>query len=733
MAVLSELLKHQAGVHPSRVALQGSNSACSYAQMMEAAQSLADQFGRLGVRRAGLCGDNSPAWVLADLACLLAGVVCVPLPVFFSKAQTSHLIENAGLDCLLFGEEGAGVESCDVRHLGHGVWFRYLPVSEARVWMPESTAKITFTSGSTGTPRGVCLSEEQMTKTTLALKERLVGIELEQHLCILPLATLLENIAGVYLPLLMGSTVTVSSFQSLGMTGSSGLDLVRLVEAINQREPQSLILVPELAMAVVGAAEQGQLSSRSFRFLAVGGGRVSPDLLVRGRNAGLPLFEGYGLSECSSVVALNAPGSERNGTVGKPLSHVDVMVDRHRRILVRGNTHLGYLGDQPDDQEWLDTGDLGDLDAQGYLSVNGRAKNLLITSFGRNISPEWLESELIQALGARQSVVFGDGDPHPSALLVVQNGWSPDQLRSALAALNAGLPDYARLATVYVRRQFLTQAQGHVTGNGRPVRHQVLADLPALLAGTFPIFMNLSIAPSTSSNPPGDTVLAFFDRLQSETAEARLHVTNAPVIGAIREARFDLKSYTWFLSQAYHHVKHTVPLMMACGGRLPERLEYVRKALVEYIEEEYGHHEWILNDLETCGEDTETVRHGAPDTSIELMVAYLYDRIHRGNPAAFFGMVQVLEGTSVELATPLGEAIQKQLGLPDEAFSYLYSHGALDQEHFEFFRNLMNEIADPDDQRAIVEAARMVYRLYGDMLHNIPLPTERKEKIHEAA
>ena len=121
-----------------------------------------------------------------------------------------------------------------------------------------------------------------------------------------------------------------------------------------------------------------------------------------------------------------------------------------------------------------------------------------------------------------------------------------------------------------------------------------------------------------------------------------------------------------------------------------------------------------------------------------MTVAYLYNRIQRGNPAAFFGMVQVLEGTSIELATPLGEAIQKQLGLPDQAFSYLYSHGALDQEHFEFFRNLMNEITDPDDQQAIIEAARMVYRLYGDMLHSIPLvsvpgPSNRKEQRHEAA
>ncbi|SFR49748.1 Long-chain acyl-CoA synthetase (AMP-forming) [Marinobacter gudaonensis] len=724
MATLPDLLARQAGTHPSRTALQGPEAAFTYAQMMQAAQALADQLTRSGVRRAGLCGDNTMAWVLADLACMLAGVVCVPVPVFFSPSQTAHLTERAGLDCLLSAEASDGGE-----HLGYGVWLTRLPEARGEAWMHEQTAKITFTSGSTGTPKGVCLSIAQMTATTLALKERLAGVSLEHHLCILPLATLLENIAGVYLPLLMGGTVTVAPLHSLGMTGSSGLDVKRLVEAINHHRPHSLILVPELAQALVAAAEQQQLSGDGFRFLAVGGGRVSPDLLARGRAVGLPLYEGYGLSECGSVVALNVPGAEREGSVGQPLGHVRVRVDDRGHIRVAGNTHLGYLGDRVVEDGWLDTGDLGASHSDGFLSVNGRAKNLLITSFGRNISPEWLETELIQALSARQAVVYGDGDPHPSALLVVQDDRSTDALGAQLASLNERLPDYARLARVHVRRLPLTHADGYLTANGRPMRQRIQADLPTLVAGAC----SLTIDPNHSSHLPGGSFMAFFDRLQSETAEARAHVTGAPVITAIREGRFDLDGYTWFLTQAYHHVKHTVPLMMACGGRLPERLEFVRKALVEYIEEEYGHHEWILNDLAACGEDKEAIRHGTPDTSIELMVAYLYDRINRGNPAAFFGMVQVLEGTSIELATPLGEAIQKQLKLPNQAFSYLYSHGALDQEHFEFFRNLMNSITDPDDQQAIIEAARMVYRLYGDMLHSIPLPARRKEQSHAVA
>lgn len=212
--------------------------------------------------------------------------------------------------------------------------------------------------------------------------------------------------------------------------------------------------------------------------------------------------------------------------------------------------------------------------------------------------------------------------------------------------------------------------------------------------------------------------MSFFEELKEATRQDKQHVTEAPVFDQIQEGTFTASGYKYFLSQAYHHVKHTAPLMMACGSRLPERLECVRKALVEYIEEEYGHHEWILNDLVACGMDRQDVASGTADLPIRLMVSYLYDLINRGNPIGLFGMVFVLEGTSIAVATPSGQAIQTALGLPDKAFSYLYSHGELDQDHFVFFANLMNQIENKDDQAAIIDTAKVCFRLYGDMLHD---------------
>lgn len=227
--------------------------------------------------------------------------------------------------------------------------------------------------------------------------------------------------------------------------------------------------------------------------------------------------------------------------------------------------------------------------------------------------------------------------------------------------------------------------------------------------------------------------MPFFDRLQQETEAARQHVLSAPVIPAVIEGRFDIEGYRYFLEQAFHHVRHTVPLMMACGARLPARLEHVRKALVEYIDEEYGHDEWILNDIEVSGGNKELVRQNTPCLGIELMVAFLYDQINRGNPVAFFGMVMVLEGTSIKLATQMGRIVQTKLGLPDKAFSYLFSHGHLDQDHFQFFESLMNSIEDPQDQQAIIHAANIVYRMYGDMLRSIPVLPAKSVEVHHAA
>ncbi|GAP36975.1 iron-containing redox enzyme family protein [Piscinibacter sakaiensis] len=217
--------------------------------------------------------------------------------------------------------------------------------------------------------------------------------------------------------------------------------------------------------------------------------------------------------------------------------------------------------------------------------------------------------------------------------------------------------------------------------------------------------------------------MSFHTRLLAETAEARMRLLKTPIIqGVLQRGEVSLPSYIAFLTEAYHHVRHTVPLLRAMRAALPAHHAWLQPALDEYIDEEAGHDEWILDDLRACGADAEAVRHGRPAPATEVMVAYAYDTIARGNPLGFFGMVHVLEGTSVALALTAADAIQRPLRLPDAAFSYLRSHGTLDQEHTAHFAALMEAIEDPQDQAAIVHAARLFFRLYADVFAGLPLP-----------
>jgi pyrroloquinoline quinone (PQQ) biosynthesis protein C len=215
--------------------------------------------------------------------------------------------------------------------------------------------------------------------------------------------------------------------------------------------------------------------------------------------------------------------------------------------------------------------------------------------------------------------------------------------------------------------------------------------------------------------------MTFYQQLQQATATERTSLLSAPIIGAAMSGQVNRLQYIAFLQRAFHHVKHTVPLLMACGARLPDTQEWLRTAIAHYIEEEIGHHEWILNDIAAAGGDAEAVRFSRPDFDTDLMVAYAYDTVMRRNPVGFFGMVYVLEGTSVSLASNAAGVLAQALELPPSAFSYLSSHGALDIEHMGHFEKLVNKLDNPLEQQAVLEGAKVFFRLYGNVFRSIQL------------
>lgn len=218
--------------------------------------------------------------------------------------------------------------------------------------------------------------------------------------------------------------------------------------------------------------------------------------------------------------------------------------------------------------------------------------------------------------------------------------------------------------------------------------------------------------------------MSFAEQLRAATAAERQELIAAPIVQDCLAGRVSRDSYRAFLTEAYHHVKHTVPLLMACGSRLSERQEWLRRGVAEYIGEEYGHEQWILNDLAALGCDAEAVRNGEPSLATELMVSYAYDTIARRNPIGFFGMVLVLEGTSAAIATRAAEIVMAKLEVPKRACSYLLSHGSLDQQHMGHFDALIDRIESGEDRAALLHCARRFYRLYGDVFRALPRATD---------
>ncbi|MCP4980914.1 MAG: iron-containing redox enzyme family protein [Gammaproteobacteria bacterium] len=225
----------------------------------------------------------------------------------------------------------------------------------------------------------------------------------------------------------------------------------------------------------------------------------------------------------------------------------------------------------------------------------------------------------------------------------------------------------------------------------------------------------------------------FFSEIEATTAQARHRLEHSPAIERCLKGQVEMQTYQAFLIEAYHHVKHTMPLLMACGSRLPERLEWLREAIVHYIEEEVGHQEWILNDLQSLGVDKESIRNGKPSLPTELMVSYAYDAVARDNPVALFGMVYALEKTSSTIATYAAGQIVSALDLKAEAMTYMVSHGSLDVEHMQDFEKLMNRLDDAEDKAAVLHAVAVFYELYTQIFLALPLsPPGQQENSHAA-
>lgn len=476
---------------PTREAIVTDVDTINYAELKSLVEQLRAELIKLKIPRLAVWGVNSVDWIIIDLAAQLAGVTVIPIPLFFTKEQVLHLLQDSQADLFCIASEKTedtpqwlmelvdeiGKHEVSVSVDMHARFFRLAQhQTQHQSLLPYQSrqlAKITYTSGSTGTPKGVCLAEDTIESITHSLSQALASSQLGRHLCLIPFATLLENIAGIYVALNMGRSVVIGEVSQFGLVSNHTFDVQRFVNAVQTYQIESVILLPQMLKAIVEySTEYGSTGLSTLKFIAVGGGKVSADLLQQCQQLKLPVYEGYGLSECASVVSLNLPGAHRVGSVGRVLPHVEVEIAANSEVVVKGNAMLGYVNDLVA-TPYIHTGDVGYFDEDGYLYITGRIKQIIVSSFGRNISPEWVESNSLPEPEIQQIAIFGEAQPYLSAVIYADDSTSEQRLAVAIERANARMPDYAQIKRWCRAPEPFSLSNQMLTDNGKLRRQQI--------------------------------------------------------------------------------------------------------------------------------------------------------------------------------------------------------------------------------------------------------------------
>ena len=455
-----ESIVGRAAAEPNRPALLDEAGAMTYGELTAAVRRTAAWAQSLPAT-VGLLAPKDRQAVIWHLALAWAGRTVVPLPDFFAPAQLAHMAADADI--------AAVVAAPAVADLARGLGRPVLQPAEAEPDHngPTGGARwIIYTSGTTGRPKGVVIGEAQIDASVTALALAAAAGPTDRMLSVLPFALLLEQVAGIALPLALGAAVALCP------------DPRGLAAAAERFAPTATILVPELLAAwVAGLEGAGRQAPASLRFVAVGGAPVPSALAERAWAVGLPVYEGYGLSECCSVVALNRPNERQGGTVGRPLPGVEVTIE-DGEIVVTGTTVMaGYLGGGPAGGRHR-TGDLGHFDAAGRLVVEGRRDEMIVTTTGRNIQPEWIETMILADRRIARCAVV-DGGSYPRAVLVAADPRLAEAdagtIDALVARLTAAAPEYARPQANRLVSEAMLHRQHWITANGRLQRRAIAA------------------------------------------------------------------------------------------------------------------------------------------------------------------------------------------------------------------------------------------------------------------
>lgn len=430
----------------------------TYDKLIHEAQHLASNL--LGHVRSGanvgLVMGNSPEWVVADTALLLAELVEVPIPLAFSTEQAAWLLHDCdivltdtiGAKRLTLWQQNGLILSGEIVTVAQGkIPQPTQPIRQAAEQVPRDTIiKVIHTSGTTSQPKGVQIRRHGLDALVTSLWQHAQAENYQRYLTLVPLSLLIEQVTAIYMPLTSGGAVILPPSE-IPPLGSPGVTAAERLDLIHQAYPSALTLTPALVEALAERAnEHGDgpgllpalFGQDTVPLLAAGGAPVAPDILHTLDKRGIPVYQGYGLSENSSVATWNSPGANRIGTVGKPLAHVEVKICEDGELCLRSSSlFAGYSNEDPssceiDEEGWLHTGDLATQDGDGFISIIGRKKTMIITANGRNISPEWLESAYRSVPGVLQVIVYGDKQQFLGGVFVIEDITQASAIKKAI-------------------------------------------------------------------------------------------------------------------------------------------------------------------------------------------------------------------------------------------------------------------------------------------------------------
>lgn len=421
----------------------------------------------------GILAPNGIDWVIAQLACAMAGKIAVPLPTFFSSAQLGHVVRTASVGLILTTDQTMPLTQQS------GLPISLIGDHDAGSGVPDPVdgfGQIIYTSGTTGQPKGVRHQSGQIAWSAAALAAATSATGEDTYLSVLPLPLLLETICSIFIPAKLGAYVHFDTAlaEQVGRGDANGISRI-----FDLKKPTSSVLVPQLLKQWVGELRAtGSRAPNSLRFVAVGGASVPRQIADRAWELGIPVHEGYGLSECCSVVSVNRPGERRADSVGRPLDQLDVSIDNGEIVVDGPSITDGYLGQGPAQRPWR-TGDLGTIDPDGYLTIQGRKDSIIVTSYGRNISPEWIETMLLGDLRIAYCAVAGHGEPHLTAVIIASRpgkAWfanaSNEDVLALVSACCSEAPEYA-IPRACVVASLQEAVSNQLLTNGRPARKQI--------------------------------------------------------------------------------------------------------------------------------------------------------------------------------------------------------------------------------------------------------------------